>query len=63
MTRREPAAISDVRCEVAEVQAEETRVLVLAFHGSYRDGSRGTRDATRMREPVRHGAGGERRDD
>lgn len=48
MVRRDLAEISDVRCEAFEVQAERTRVLVLAFHGSYRDGSRGTPDATRM---------------
>ncbi len=46
---KELAAISDVRCEVAEVQSEGTRVLVLGFHGTCRDGSRGTPDATRMR--------------
>lgn len=48
MNRLDLTAISDVRCEASETRIDGTHVLVLAFFGTYRDGSQGSPDATRM---------------
>lgn len=48
MNRLDLTEISDVRCEASETRVGGSHVLVLAFFGSYRDGSQGSPDATRM---------------
>jgi hypothetical protein len=42
-------ALGDVRCAVSRVRVDGVAVLVLAYRGTYRDGSQGTPDAGRMR--------------